>query len=388
MNRFEALLHAQPPLTTVLEIDRQPVAWGKTLRSLHGMEETIMSFLSAAGVGGAHPPTVILTGAGSSECAARSIENVLRRRLRCEVVTVPSSHLVTHCETIFLPERNYLLISFTRSGNSPESVAAFRHVESQFPRVIQAVITCNEDGELTRLAMDNPATLLLLLPEETNDKSVAVTGSFSGLALAGLFLARAQTKELDLAVEAAARGARRILQTHADRVYDFAERTFSRACFLGSDTRYATMQEGRLKMQEMTGGRIASAYDTYLGLRHGPQLFVNSECIVVASLSSESRSRRYELDLLRELRSKRQGCGTLVICGKVDPEINGACDEAIDLFPSGDSLEDDFRMLTDVVVCQILAAFKSLGLGLSPDNPSPEGIINKVVQGVTIYPWG
>ena len=140
-------------------------------------------------------------------------------------------------------------------------------------------------------------------------------------------------------------------------------------------------------MQEMTGGRIASIHDTYLGLRHGPQLFVNNDCIVVASLSSETRSRRYELDLLRELKSKRQGCGTLVICGRVDAEIAGVCDEVIDLFPKGEPLADDFRVLTDVIACQMLAAFKSLGLGLSPDNPSPDGIINKVVKGVTIYPW-
>jgi len=28
----------------------------------------------------------------------------------------------------------------------------------------------------------------------------------------------------------------------------------------------------------------------------------------------------------------------------------------------------------------------SLGIGLNPDNPSPNGVINRVVQGVRIYP--
>jgi tagatose-6-phosphate ketose/aldose isomerase len=42
-------------------------------------------------------------------------------------------------------------------------------------------------------------------------------------------------------------------------------------------------------------------------------------------------------------------------------------------------------MLTDIVVCQILAFHKSRSHGLSPDNPSPAGLINRVVQGVAIY---
>ena len=174
------------------------------------MGEKIAAFLSSAGVGGARPPTVILTGAGSSECAARSIESVLRRKLGCEVTTVSTSYLVTNCETAFLPGGNYLLISFSRSGNSPESVAVFQRVASQFPRVAQAVITCDDDGELAHLAMDKPKGLLLLLPEETNDKSVAVTGSFSCLALAGLFLSCMSSDDIDLAVDAAEHGARRI----------------------------------------------------------------------------------------------------------------------------------------------------------------------------------
>lgn len=387
MNTFEALLRARPPLATVCEINRQPEAWRKTLSSLEARREKIAAFLSSAGVGTANSPTLVLTGAGSSEWAARSAESVLRTRLGCEVATVSSSHLVTHCERIFLPHRDYLLISFTRSGNSPESVAAFQHVESRFPRVMQMVITCAEDGNLARLARNSPTALLVLLPRETNDMSVAVTGSFSCLALAGLFLSSARSGELARPVEVASRAVRRILETHADRISEFARGGFARACFLGSDTRHATMHEGSLKMQEMTGGRVASACDTYLGLRHGPQLFVNRDCIVVASLSSEARSRRYELDLLRELKSKRQGCGTLVICGRVESEVTETGDAVIDLFPSGEPIDDDFRALTDVVPCQVLATFKSLDLGLSPDNPSPDGIINKVVEGVTIYPW-
>jgi tagatose-6-phosphate ketose/aldose isomerase len=295
---------------------------------------------------------------------------------------------VTHCEGVFLPDRDYLLVSFARSGNSPESVATFRRTAQMFPRVRQAVITCNRDGELARLAARAPGTLCLLLPEETNDQSLAMTCSFSSMALAGLGLGLAgQPAALAALAEKAARGAQRILSEYGDALQSFARRGFTRACFLGSDTRNGCMQEGRLKMQEMTAGRVATMWDSFLGLRHGPQVFINGECVVVASLSSRASVRRYEMDLLRELRTKKQGRGALVICARADVEVRSAADEVLELYPSEEPLPDEHRALTDVVACQVLASFTSLGHGLSPDNPSPEGIINRVVEGITIYPW-
>jgi tagatose-6-phosphate ketose/aldose isomerase len=138
-------------------------------------------------------------------------------------------------------------------------------------------------------------------------------------------------------------------------------------------------------MQEMTNGRVASRFDSFLGLRHGPQVFVNREAVVVAALASDPFVRRYEFDLLKELRTKKQGCGTLAICDRATPEIRGVADVVLELFPGEEPVHDDYRVMTDVVAGQMLAVFKSLNLGLKPDNPSPGGTINRVVQGVTIY---
>ena len=40
------------------------------------------------------------------------------------------------------------------------------------------------------------------------------------------------------------------------------------------------------------------------------------------------------------------------------------------------------------VFAQALAMLRSLSLGLSPDNPNAAGTVNRVVQGVSIYPYG
>jgi tagatose-6-phosphate ketose/aldose isomerase len=385
VNPFQEMVESPRAFETAREIDHQPTVWRKTFASVTAMGAAIRSFLFS---GAAADRTIVLTGAGSSEYVGRAIAGALQRKLNVEVTTVPTTHFVTHCETVFLPHREYTLLSFARSGNSPESMATFQRVAEQFPRVRQAVITCNKDGTLARIAGRSGSSLCVLLPEETNDRSLAMTSSFTSLALAGLSLGFADSfPSFEPVLDKAVAGAARVMAEYGGCLFDFARLPFTRACYLGSNTLFGCMQEARLKMQEMTAGRVVATFDSFLGLSHGPQVFVNGECVVVASLSSVPAVQRYELDLLKELKAKKQGIGTLILCTKADSEIREVSDAVIELFPSGEPLEDDYRVLTDIVAGQILATFKSVHLGLSPDNPSPEGVINRVVEGVRLYPF-
>ena len=46
---------------------------------------------------------------------------------------------------------------------------------------------------------------------------------------------------------------------------------------------------------------------------------------------------------------------------------------------------NDFYIIPAVLTGQLLGFYKSIELGLMPDNPSVSGAINREVQGVTIY---
>jgi len=48
-------------------------------------------------------------------------------------------------------------------------------------------------------------------------------------------------------------------------------------------------------------------------------------------------------------------------------------------------IDEEFLAVCSVLPAQILGLFKSLGLGLRPDNPSVSGAISRVVEGVIIY---
>jgi len=394
MNAFQRLLSL--PITekrtlglefTPAEIAQQPDAWAKTAAMLVSRRDETLGFLNSVGLAGDGPESaLVLAGAGSSEFIGNAIVNVLRILLQREALSLATTHLVTHAAQTLIPTHRYTALSFARSGNSPESVAACREVRRAVPSVREMVITCNAEGALAREAASRPETLCLVLPPETNDQGLAMTSSYSSMALCGMGLGLLKRpKMLTELADRAGEAAQRILEEYGAMLHEFASTEFDRACFLGSNALLGTMQECHLKMQEMTEGRVACRYDSFLGLRHGPQVFVNDHCAVVAALSSDLKVRRYEMDLLKQLRARGQGCCLLAICDRADDAIRDVASHVIELFPTSKPIEDGFRVLTDVVVGQVLALFKSLAVGLKPDSPSATGTINRVVKGVVIY---
>ena len=118
---------------------------------------------------GRRKASVVLTGAGSSEYVGNAVFPVLRRRLAREVLSYPTTHLVTHPEAAFPAGRDQAAVSVARSGESPESVAAWRIVRRLRPEARQLVVTCNAGGTLARLAAEDPRAFRVVLPDAIGD---------------------------------------------------------------------------------------------------------------------------------------------------------------------------------------------------------------------------
>jgi len=138
-------------------------------------------------------------------------------------------------------------------------------------------------------------------------------------------------------------------------------------------------------MHELTDGRVMSLADSALGFRHGPKTILNGSTLVVAFLSNDAYARRYELDLLTELRRDAVAGRVITLAGRED-----GTEHADTLVLGGDAaaLTDLELCLPYAVFAQALAMLRSLSLGLTPDNPNAAGTVNRVVQGVSIYPYG
>jgi tagatose-6-phosphate ketose/aldose isomerase len=135
--------------------------WDSVYRLIREQAPVIRTFLQEA-TGSA--TRLILTGAGTSAFIGMSLAAEYRRQLKRHAVAVPTTDLVTHPVDHFFPEEHIMLISFARSGNSPESVAAVRLAERLAGRVHHLVFTCDRVGA----CHDHPARpgRVVVLPVE------------------------------------------------------------------------------------------------------------------------------------------------------------------------------------------------------------------------------
>jgi tagatose-6-phosphate ketose/aldose isomerase len=312
-------------------------------------------------------PGAVLTGAGTSAYAGVAVEPAW-----------PGSIAVGTTE-LFLDFDHALagrglVVSFARSGNSPESVAVIEKIGKARPDVRHIAITSNAEGALAK----RPEVQAILLDERTNDRSLVMTSSFSNLVLGGLCLTRPDEAERVLPVLCDA--GRRILEAHEQTARELSVEAASRVVILASQPLFGLAREAWLKILEMTAGQVVPLVETYLGLRHGPMSFLRDDALVLCVLSSDARRRRYELDLVSELAQKN--LGRRIALGPA--ETGSGLFEHVVRTEASD-LPDYLRTPAEVVFAQLLGYHLSLRLGLDPDNPSPSGVINRVVEGVRIY---
>jgi tagatose-6-phosphate ketose/aldose isomerase len=362
------LSSAQPSAAgthTLFEIQQQPVLWPTTaVRVREGIDRLgLQARLKDA--------RAVITGAGTSAYAAAVAAAAWPRS-----VAVASTDLLLATERYI--EDATVLVSLARSGNSPESMAVVEQVHRFRPEIWHLAITCNSEGALATSLLVKP----IVLDPRTNDQSLVMTSSFSNLCLAALCLAKGSF--IDQVIVSAIEGAHTAFTPINEGMKNLANRVEDRVVVLGSAPLFGWAREGALKILEMTGGRFPVMAETYLGLRHGPMSFMRPNTTVICLLSNERAVRHYEEDLVRELRKKKLGY-LVGICrdGDLDQTDGQLFDEVIPpLLPQA---PDDVRTPFEILGLQLFGYHLSVRAGLDPDNPSPSGVINRVVQGIRIY---
>ena len=201
-----------------------------------------------------------------------------------------------------------MLISLARSGDSPESRGAIELLLNTEPEIQHVVVTCNENGSLTKSWRDHAKVRVFTLPRETNDQSLVMTSSFTNLMLAARFMSMwTRPDEYAQLCKRTSSIGERLISGNFDVLAGIAKSKFQRVVFLGTGPGFGAAREAALKMLEMTAGRVTTLCETYLGFRHGPMSYVQQETLIVAFLSSNSVLRAYEVDLLQELDRKKLG---------------------------------------------------------------------------------
>ncbi len=366
------------------EIMQQPRMWLKEYNLLKQESEAIRAFLNGYLKAGYR---VIFTGAGTSAYIGDVLEVAVANTPLHGARSVATTDLITHPAHYLRPDEKTLLISFARSGNSPESLGAVNLADTLCgDNIAHIFITCNKEGKLARLAEGRRNTLLLLLPPETDDKSLAMTSSFSTMLFTALVLAHIDDIEAqfplirDLVNNSAA-----ALIRYDSEIKAIASLDFSRAIFLGSGELKGIAEESHLKLQELTDGGVMCSFDSFLGFRHGPKAVINSRSLLIYLLSDDPRVRRYEVDLIRQINSNNRVVAAIVV-SSAPVDIPDAQIHLNMVLHCGRE-QGLYSCIPYVFAAQLLGYYKSLASGLNPDAPSVSGNIARVVEGVTIYPY-
>lgn len=371
---------------TLTEIYQQPATWEKTCRQIEEHKEEIQKFIDQ--VIKCEDYDVILTGAGTSEFVGNALFPHLAGLLNHKAKSYGTTDIVATPEAYLSRTKPTLLISFGRSGNSPESVGAIDAAEAVCDNVYHLFVTCNKNGALSKRADTTDNCYAINLTDETHDQSFAMTSSFSNMYLATYlcFHLNELDEVLDKVRKIAAAG-----QNFLDNKYGIAQKivdeyNFERIVYLGSNTLKGTSQESALKMLELTAGRVVTMYDTPMGFRHGPKSIVDDTTLTVVYLSDDPYTRQYELDLVKEMSGQRKANKIVAVMNRMDEEAAALVDYAVSFDLDG-AYENVLLGLDYILFAQTLAVLKSLSLSITPDNPCPTGEVNRVVQGVTLYPY-
>ena len=364
------------------EIRQQPASWIRSLSNIEKIRSSIDSFL--APLLRKSDLRIVLTGAGTSAFIGDIIAPWLASHTGKNISAIPTTDLVTNPMDYLAPAHPLLLVSFARSGNSPESVAAVELANQFVPECYHLSITCNEAGSLYQNAADSDNAFALLMPAETHDRGFAMTSSITTM-MASCLAVFVPEKINSQTFRNVADRCQAILTSLGDFSHCvFGNEPWKRIVYLGSGGLQGAARESALKVLELTAGKLVAFYDSPTGFRHGPKSLVDNETLVVVFVSSHPYTRQYDLDLLAELRRDQQALRVVAIAAETDAIIEAGPHI---LLPPSRTFIDMELAFCFLMYAQVFALTQSISIGNTPDTPSASGTVNRVVQGVVIHSW-
>ena len=385
-NRYKSMTENRIDIhssNTAKEIAGQPLLWQDTYCVIASQQKELATFLNKALI--FNDLKVFLVGAGTSAYIGEVLQKYFQRNVARPTEAIASTDFISHPKDFLTnSQQPTLIISFARSGESPESIATIELAKNYCKNLFHLIITCNPNGKLAK-NVDLKNSYVLVMPKEANDKGLAMTGSFTSMLLACLLISDLKNLGKNkVYVDQLSNYGRIILKKYGQGIREVANMEFNRVVFLGSGPLKGIARESHLKVQELSDGQVICKYDSFLGLRHGPKVVINDTTLVVYLFSNDEFVNKYEYDLVRSINAQKEklyeiGIGEII---KFKDEID--LDLSIEVADSNNVPEEYFAVCA-ILPIQLLGLYKSLDLGLSPDSPSLNNAINRIVQGVNIY---
>lgn len=365
---------------TVREIESQPTLWGQAFDLYQEQEEAINKFLAEL-KNKYGKIRVIFTGAGTSAYVGDVLFPHLKKledeNFRFEVSS--TTDIVSNPRDYLLDEPT-LLVSFARSGNSPESLQAVSLANKLIKSVHHLAITCARDGKLATTLKDDNSSYVMLMPEKSNDKGFAMTSSYTCMLLSALMVFDKKNKQEKKNIIALISAMGKKVIEREEEIKKIVDLDFNRVVYLGSGSLKALTREAQLKILELTAGKITTCFDSSMGFRHGPKSFVDTKTLVFDFVSANEYTRKYDVDIINEIHQDKI---SKIIVAITKDDLQD--DFSQFSFNEKSYLDDIYLSFPYIMFAQVVSVLASLKVKNLPDTPSANGTVNRVVKGVNIH---
>lgn len=390
MNNFFGIdketLEKKKSFNTAKEILQQPKLWKETLEIFRNSEKSLKEYFKKIGFGKEFD--IVFTGAGTSEYVGNILEPLLNKNETGEFKSIATTDILNNPLNYMKKNKKTLVVSFARSGDSPESAGVIDIADKIIDEVYHLFITCNKEGALAKRAEGNEKIFLLLMPEESNDKGFAMTSSFSCMLLSGILAFSKNSEEVIEEMLKIIDIAEKELKNKYVEIKEIAEQEHKRIVVLGSGILKGLAQELSLKVMELSAGKVVSVNNTTLGFRHGPKAIVNEETIVFELVNQDEYAMKYDEGLLEEM-SEDKSADKLIAYNISD---NNSIEESTYKVIKPDESDREkiknrelASLFIYLIYGQTYAFFKSQYLGNTTDNPFPSGEVNRVVKKFKVH---
>lgn len=390
MNNFFGIdketLEKKKSFNTAKEILQQPKLWKETLEIFRNSEKSLKEYFKKIGFGKEFD--IVFTGAGTSEYVGNILEPLLNKNETGEFKSIATTDILNNPLNYMKKNKKTLVVSFARSGDSPESAGVIDIADKLIDEVYHLFITCNKDGALAKRAKGNEKIFLLLMPEESNDKGFAMTSSFSCMLLSGILAFSKNSEEVIEEMLKIIDIAEKELKNKYVEIKEIAEQEHKRIVVLGSGILKGLAQELSLKVMELSAGKVVSVNNTTLGFRHGPKAIVNEETIVFELVNQDEYAMKYDEGLLEEM-SEDKSADKLIA---YNISNNNSIEESTYKVIKPDESDREkiknrelASLFIYLIYGQTYAFFKSQYLGNTTDNPFPSGEVNRVVKKFKVH---
>jgi glutamine---fructose-6-phosphate transaminase (isomerizing) len=330
------------------EISQQPEAWQDCIRILNEKRQEFSGWFRQEAFG-----QVIFMGAGSSYNAGIVCSRNFSSLTGVTSYAFPSSEMFSNPKLPYDDRRKTLLIAFSRSGQSTETIWALDKIK-QVSKNTKILALC-PFGDSEIIAKADQALVL----EKAKEEGIVATKSFTSFLFSVKLLTGILLQNMNFLQELTRVPSLFDVKKYQSEMQKISSSKFQSVICGGSGAFFGLALEGSKLVKTMCT-TAAEAYHT-LELRHGNAAAANNLTLIIIFASDHlKKGEGTVVSELAALKSPR-----MVICEEADSKL-GLSDY---VFPLKSGLSEFSRDILMMPIVQLFAFYLCIAKGYNPDKP-------------------